>query len=87
LSQNKRRNNKRKLFHKPFLKLKGRIIEKGFTQGTLASAIGIADSTLSEKINGLADFDQSELIKIIDLLEIEDSEIYGYFFDKVLRVS
>lgn len=61
-------------------KLFGRIREYGYTQESLAKAIGINESTLNTKLNGKAFFVTKEIDKICECLEIPDSEIGIYFF-------
>lgn len=70
-----------------YSKLLGRIKEYGFTQESLALAIGMSVSTLSFKLNSKAFFTQKEIIKICDLLGIVFTEIGIYFFkQKVQKV-
>nr|UVY38448.1 MAG: BetR domain protein [Bacteriophage sp.] len=52
--------------------LKAKMVEKGFTQSTLAIAIGISEMSLSRKINGLREFRLSEACKICEVLDIEN---------------
>lgn len=66
--------------HFDYSKLLGRIRERGFTQETLAKAIGMTAATLSLKLNNKAVFKQSEIKRICAALEIEDADIPGYFF-------
>lgn len=49
-------------------KLRGKIVEAGYTQRSLAKAMGIAENTLSNKINGKTSFDAQEITKICKLL-------------------
>lgn len=62
------------------LKLKGRIIEKGYTITTLSKEIGISYTSLSYKINNKREFNQREITSICNLLDIKDSERSSYFF-------
>lgn len=61
-------------------KLKGRIIEMGFTYSDVAKAVGIAHSTLSQKITNIRTFDILEAQKIVELLGIESKDVAAYFF-------
>lgn len=63
-----------------YSKLLGRIKEYGYTQETLAVAIGINPSTFSQKVNNAAFFTQREIKKICAILEIPKDEIGAYFF-------
>lgn len=57
--------------------LRAKIVEMGFTQSTLADAIGISQMSLSRKINGLREFRLSEACKICEILHIENpSQIF-----------
>lgn len=62
------------------LKLKGRIIEKGYTITTLSKEIGISYTSLSYKINNKREFNQREITFICNVLDIKDSERSSYFF-------
>lgn len=55
-------------------KLKGRMVEMGFTQRTLAHRIGINKNTLNAKLNGKSNFDTGEIILICDALGIQSPE-------------
>lgn len=61
-------------------KLKGRIIEKFGTLGLFAEALGISRIALYYKLKGRNDFSTKDIIKIVELLEIEPEEIGDYFF-------
>lgn len=63
-----------------YSKLLGRIRENGFTQATLADAIGISKFTLNAKLNNQYFFTQSEIIAICKVLSIPHKEIPIYFF-------
>lgn len=60
-------------------KLKGVIREKGYSQKKLANEIGISLQSLNAKINGRADLTLSEVINIIQILNIENPK--EIFFD------
>lgn len=63
-----------------YSKLLGRIRECGFTQATLAKAIGINKSTLSAKLNNQYHFTQPEIIAICKVLSIVHKDIPLYFY-------
>lgn len=61
-------------------KLRGRIIEMGLTQGDVAKSMGIAQPTLSQKINNIRPLDVNEAVQIANLLDIPSSDYEEYFF-------
>ena len=61
-------------------KLLGKMREYGYTQGLLAKAIGINESTLNTKLTGKAYFTTKEIDKICELLNISNDEIGVHFF-------
>jgi transcriptional regulator with XRE-family HTH domain len=63
-----------------YLKLRGRIREKGYTQRDVANAIGKTTGTLSDKLNNKATFTMKEVDDICKLLDIPNEEIGNYFF-------
>ena len=63
-------------------KLLGRMREFGFTQQTLAKAIGINESTLNAKLNGKGYFSTLVIDKICVLLNIANEEIGAYFYTR-----
>ena len=63
-----------------YSKLKGRIIECGFTQKSLAEEIGTSESQFCLKLTGKYPFKQMEIDRICDALKIEVSKIGVYFF-------
>ena len=56
------------------------IREFGDTQGELARMLGVTESTLSWKINGKAEFKQSEIKAIADRYGLTGEEIKSMFF-------
>lgn len=53
-------------------RLKGHIASNGYTQRTLAVAIGINKNTLNAKLNRKQEFNADEIIRICDVLGIAD---------------
>jgi transcriptional regulator with XRE-family HTH domain len=53
-------------------KLKGRMVEAGYTQRTLAIAAKMSENTLSSKLNERRPFNTDEVLVICDLLHITD---------------
>ena len=60
--------------------LLGLMREKGYTQESLAAATGISLSQLSAKLNGRYPFKQTDIQKIVDVLNIVPMDIGRYFF-------
>lgn len=60
-------------------KIAGRLAELGLTQKDVAAALGIAQATASQKINGIRPLYISEVEKMCALLKIDDAEIGAYF--------
>lgn len=65
-----------------YSKLLGRMRELGFTQEKLAKAIGINESTLNAKINNKGYFNNNQIDKICEVLDISIVEIGAYFYTK-----
>lgn len=63
-----------------YSKLLGRMRERGFTQETLAKAIGINESTLNSKLKNKTFFNARDIDKICEVLDISNSEIGTYFY-------
>jgi DNA-binding XRE family transcriptional regulator len=61
-------------------KLLGKIRECGYTQKTLAKAIGMSVSTLNKKLNNGAYFSTLEISKIRMVLGIYAEEIGEFFY-------
>lgn len=53
-------------------KLKGRIVAAGYTQSTLAAAVGMSVNSLNAKVNGNAVFNCDEVEAICLALDIID---------------
>lgn len=62
-------------------KLRGRIVEKYGSQKCFAEALGITPTGLSKKMQCRAGFDQEDIEKWCELLDIGRSEIFAYFFN------
>lgn len=59
-------------------KLKGLMVEKGYSIRRLSEETGIPLSTLSNKLNGITEFKTSEILMISNVLKIRD--VMKYFF-------
>ena len=63
-----------------YSKLSGRIKEKYGSQKDFAKALGVTETTLSNKITGIYYFTQAEIKKACQLLEVEPGKVTEYFF-------
>ena len=63
-----------------YSKLNGRIVEIFKTRKSFATAMGLTESGLSNRLTGKTPFTQSEIVKAVDLLSIKSTEIMDYFF-------
>lgn len=63
-----------------YSKLRGRIVEIFGTQYDFAKAMEWSERTLSLKLNGARPWKQGDIVKAIELLRIDPSEISAYFF-------
>lgn len=68
-----------------FSKLLGRIIEKFGTRSAFATALEVADSALSNRLNNKTYFDPDEICRACDLLDLAPSDIPVYFFTVKVR--
>lgn len=60
--------------------LKEIIKESGYKLSYIASKLGISRYSLSNKINNVTEFTQSEIVKISKLLKINTDDISNIFF-------
>lgn len=65
-----------------YSKLKGKIKEIFDVQSNYAKALNLSETSVTNKLNNITYFTQSEISKSIDLLNIPFDEIYSYFFTK-----
>lgn len=63
-----------------FRKLRGRIKEYYGSEKAFAEAMGMAQSSLSARLNNLIHWDGAETKRVCDLLEIPDDEVVAYFY-------
>ena len=63
-----------------YSKLKGRITEKCDSQKAFSDLLGISEGTLTSKLKGYTYFTQEEIMKSIDILDIEQPKLALYFF-------
>lgn len=63
-----------------YSELSGDIRKVFGTRAAFAKAMGMAESTLSLKLNNLAEWSQDEMIRAIFLLETGSEKLIPYFF-------
>ncbi|MGM9636952.1 MAG: DUF739 family protein [Eubacteriales bacterium] len=68
-----------------YSKLKGRIVEKMKNQTAFAHKLGLSQSTVSQKLNNIVDFTQSDIEAAIEALDIPKSDIVSYFFTTMVQ--
>lgn len=61
-----------------FMKLKGIMREKGYSQDKLASEIGISTVSMNRKLSSTTEFTVEEMVKIMIILDIKNPN--GIFF-------
>lgn len=61
-------------------KLRGKIIEKGFTYAAISDLLGMSSCTFGKKIRNLAEMSISEAEQIINILNIPPTDALEYFF-------
>lgn len=64
-----------------YSKLRGKIREVCHTQSNYADALKINKVTVSQKLNNKIKFSQDEIVKTVDILGIDISDIHSYFFN------
>ena len=57
-------------------KLKGKRVEKGYTQKDMSKLIGMEIATYTRKENGKAPFRLDEIYKILDILKCKFEDIF-----------
>lgn len=60
-------------------KLRGRIVEMGLTNKSLAEKIGLTEVGMSKRLNGKIQFTLKEICAIVDVLDIPKYEVADYF--------
>ena len=63
-----------------YSKLRGRVAEKSMTQKSLANAIGITPTAMSNKLKDGQGFKAEHIKKMCQALDIADDKIGDYFF-------
>ena len=65
-----------------FSKLLGKITEKYGTQYNFARAMGLSEHSLSVKLNNKVPWKTTEIVKAMELLNIDSCDVSAYFFKK-----
>jgi len=68
-----------------YSKLCGRIVERFGTRSAFAEKLGMTPSNLSGRLKGHVKFSSEDISKMVELLEIPDSEISTYFFTRKVQ--
>lgn len=63
-----------------YRKLRGKIKEVYDTQKNFAAALGVHETVLNQRLNGVSDWKTTEITKACELLGIPLTEAYIYFF-------
>lgn len=66
-----------------YSKLSGRIVEKYGTRNALIPHIKISKTSFSLKLNNKSEFNQKEIMRICEKLDIDAADIGQYFFCEV----
>lgn len=53
-------------------KVRAKMKEAGMTQADVAKSIGMSENSLSRKLNGKRDFSISEVLRLIEVLKLEN---------------
>ncbi len=61
-------------------KIRGRIVERGYTLSSFSKEMGLSRVGLRNKLNGEWDFRVSEVERLCELLDISKKDIILYFF-------
>ncbi|MCM1567808.1 MAG: DUF739 family protein [Dehalobacter sp.] len=73
--------------NKPYMALKGKIVEEGHTYKSLAAAIGRTPKFISNRVSGKVDFSMDDLGVIASALNIEPLEMCKYFFPTAYKAG
>lgn len=66
-----------------YTELRSKIRRNGYTQEEFAKALGITNTTLSEKLNNKSEFKQNEMFKTKELLKISNRDMLRLFFTEI----
>lgn len=68
-----------------YSKLKGRIVEKCGNQQNFAKMMGLSERTISLKLNNERKFNQLDIDKAMNILDIPLDEMKDYFFNSKVQ--
>ena len=68
-----------------YSKLRGRIVEKYGKQGAFAQEIGWSEKSVSDWLNNKKYFPYEAILKSVEALDIQDSEVGAYFFTRLVQ--
>lgn len=60
-------------------KLKGARVSKGYTQELIARKLGVSTKTYNRKELGLIEFNRREILKLMEILELDHKDIAEIF--------
>lgn len=63
-----------------YSKLRGRIVEKCGTQQEFAKTMEMSEKTVSLKMQGKIPWKQTDIMKALDVLDLDASDVQDYFF-------
>lgn len=63
-------------------KLRGRIIEMCGTLQNFADRMGVNNATVTKKLAGRSAWDQQEILRAVKVLDLDVTDIPGYFFNE-----
>lgn len=66
-------------------KLKGRIVEKFGSQAKFATALGVTEATINNKLNGARKMSQDDVYAWADALEISAEDVGPYFYEELVK--
>lgn len=68
-----------------YSKLRGRIVERYGTIKEFSDTVQISRTALSLSLNNKRAFSQQEMLRILELLNIQENEIGSYFFTELVQ--
>lgn len=72
---------------KKFAQLRGRIVELYGSQECFALALGLSNTSVSKKLNGVTSFSSADIVCWAEKLDITVDDIGQYFFNDFLAVG
>ena len=66
------------------LKLKGKIVEKGFNVERLAESTGVSKHVLYQRLKKSEDFTVKEVVAIANVLDLSGEELNAIFFSNIV---